>query len=204
MPVAMPALAATASASSTTSSRDSTRSPSASMPTLHLTGYSSSGSGPRPGSGMRLAQGRQQRRKFFQAIQVMAGEHQVDMRGRHHHSQGAGPEVLVVALVRVHPDHPVTKPGKPLHGLGQDAGITAVEAVGADHHDSAAAQAPPPPVPDESVQRVADPGAALPVEYRLRGTIKRVIRPAMLQGPGHPGQPGTEAEDLDPGRRALR
>src|SRR6202161_2882776 len=40
MPVAMPSLPATASASSTTSSRDSTRSPSASMPTLHLTGGS--------------------------------------------------------------------------------------------------------------------------------------------------------------------
>src|SRR6266496_6753164 len=133
MPVAMPALAATASASSTTSSRDSTRSPSASMPTLHLTGYSSSGVGVSAVDLARgLAQGRQQRRKYFQAIQVVAGEHQVDMRGRHHHSQGAGPEVLVVALVRVHPDHPVTKPGKPLHGLGQDAGITAVEAVGAD------------------------------------------------------------------------
>ena len=37
MPVATPLLAATASASSTTSSRVKTRSPSASMPTLHLT-----------------------------------------------------------------------------------------------------------------------------------------------------------------------
>src|SRR5215831_10319663 len=39
MPVAMPELAATASASSTTSSRVSTRSPSVSIPTLHFTLY---------------------------------------------------------------------------------------------------------------------------------------------------------------------
>ena len=38
IPVAMPPLAATASASSTTCSRVSTRSPSASIPTLHRTG----------------------------------------------------------------------------------------------------------------------------------------------------------------------
>ena len=40
IPVAMPPLAATASASSTTCSRVSTRSPSASIPTLHLTAHS--------------------------------------------------------------------------------------------------------------------------------------------------------------------
>src|SRR5213079_33869 len=42
MPVAMPELGATASASSTTSSRESTLSPSVSIPTLHLTGTSHS------------------------------------------------------------------------------------------------------------------------------------------------------------------
>ena len=48
--------------------------------------------------------------------------------------------VGVVALVRVHPHDAVTQPGQPLHGVGQQLGIAPVEAVGADHHDAAAAQ----------------------------------------------------------------
>ena len=49
----------------------------------------------------------------------------------------------------------------------------------------------------------ADPGAALPVEDRLGGPLHRLVGPPALELPGDPGQPGAEAEHLDPGRRAL-
>src|SRR6266516_2744726 len=107
MPVAMPELAATASASSTTSSRVSTRSPSVSIPTLHFTLYPLLSPSPVPLPGLvpllgrkctekaggtavsvhkrdpsqPLAQLRQQCREFFQAAEVMAGQDQVDVLG---------------------------------------------------------------------------------------------------------------------------
>src|SRR5215469_10490545 len=116
----MPSLAATASASSTTSSRDSTRSPSASIPTLHLTRCPfivppSRAVGPGGPPWLREAdrakrrrrcerfslQRRQERRELFEAAQVVAGQHQVHGRCHHHHPERAGPESGVVALVRV-------------------------------------------------------------------------------------------------------
>ena len=111
-----------------------------------------------------------------------------------------GPEVRVVALVRVHPHHPVAEPGQPLHGRGQDLRIAAVKAIGADDHDPAPAQPAAAPVPDERVQRGTDPGPALPVKHRPSGQLQRVVRAAVIEGPGDPGQPGAEAEHLDLGR----
>src|ERR1700722_14729433 len=119
IPVAMPWLAATASASSTTSSRDKIRSPSASTPTLHLTGRSCSGS----------VQRRQQVGELLQAGQVMTGEQQVDVRCCHHHAQCAGPEVRVVAFMRIEPEEPVTQPRQSFHRRGQHVRIAAVQPV---------------------------------------------------------------------------
>src|SRR5215475_16098669 len=137
----MPELAATASASSTTSSRVSTRSPCVSIPTLHLTGCS-----PRRLAGAAstfrftrlpllimtvaepLAQFRQQRRELFQAAQVVAGQHQVDVLGGDHHPESARPELRVVAPVRVHPYQAVAQPGKPFHCRGEDGRVAPVEA----------------------------------------------------------------------------
>src|SRR4249919_3687876 len=133
----MPELVATASASSTTSSRDSTRSPSVSTPTLHLTGtlplagtflpWPKRGNGgpgspqrTQTGCSRRLAQLRQQRRELFQAAQVVAGQHQVGVLGGNHHPERARPEVRVVALVRVHPYQAVAQPGKAFHRRRQD------------------------------------------------------------------------------------
>src|ERR1700748_1065557 len=108
MPVAMPPLVATASASSTTSARLSTRAPSASIPPLHLMLYSAR---PRPTvTGAVLTQGRQQPGEFFQAVQVVPGQQQVDVGRGDHHAQRAGPEARVVPLVRIHPDQPVAEP----------------------------------------------------------------------------------------------
>src|SRR5690242_13865552 len=107
MPVAMPELAATASASSTISSRESTRSPWVSIPTLHLTGTlptrrnlpplaatardtaAQRSSAHANGSLPRLAQLRQERRELLQAAQVVAGQHQVGVLGRDHHPERA-------------------------------------------------------------------------------------------------------------------
>src|SRR6478672_5135587 len=149
MPVAMPELAATASASSTISSRESTLSPCVSIPTLHFTSYAlgSSPSAWTAGEHMYrnaraalsarnrissrpLAQLGQQRRELFQAAQVVARQHQVGVLGRDHHPQRARPEVRVVALVRVHPYQAVAQPGKPFHRRGQDGRVAPVEAVG--------------------------------------------------------------------------
>ena len=49
----------------------------------------------------------------------------------------------------------------------------------------------------------ADPGAALPVDHGPRRLVERRVGRLVLQLPGDPGQPGAEAEHLDPrGRRA--
>src|SRR5580693_6032822 len=103
MPVAMPLLAATASASSTTSSRVVMRPSSASIPTLHRTGT------PNAPLILRLlrSQGWQQRSQFFQAAQIVAGQDQVDVRGGHHHAQRAAR----ATSMWVQPDDAVAEPG---------------------------------------------------------------------------------------------
>src|ERR1700753_1252083 len=103
MPLAMPKMGATASASSTISSWVSTRSPSASRPTLHFTVVSSPS-----------AQGGQQRGQLLQAVQVVSEQQQAHVRRTHNHAQRAGREVFVVAFVRVEPDQPVALAGQPL------------------------------------------------------------------------------------------
>src|SRR5262245_54664524 len=100
MPEAMPPEPATASASSTTPSRVTTRSPSASTATLHLTRSTLTVRGDAP----PLAELRQHRREVLEAVQVVSGVEQVDVRGGDHHADGARDEVGPIALVRVHPD----------------------------------------------------------------------------------------------------
>src|ERR1700709_2794428 len=102
MPEATPPCAATASASSTTSSRGISRSPSATTATLHFTW-----------SPAALAQSGQHRGEVFQTAQVMARENDVDVRRCDHHAERARPEVDVVSLVRVQPHDPVAQPGQP-------------------------------------------------------------------------------------------
>ena len=108
------------------------------------------------------------------------------------------------ALVRVQPDDAVAEPAEPFHRGGQHVRVAAVQPVRADDHDGAAAQPTAAPVPDERVQAGPDPGAALPVDHGLGGLLQRVVRPPPVQRPGDPGQPGAEAEHLDPGRPATR
>src|SRR5258706_10471947 len=169
MPEAMPPSAATASASSTTSSRLTSRSPSATTFTLHLTGAHSS------------HQYGQDRGQLFQTAQRMPGPEQIDVGCRDHHAERARLEVPAVAHVGIHPHHPVTQPGQPLHRGGQHLWIAPVQPVGADHHDAAPAHTAPSPVPDERVDTVADPGAALPVEDGPGGLLHRVVETAPLQ-----------------------
>src|SRR5262249_19322245 len=112
IPVAMPWLAAIASASSTTSSRLRIFSPSASMPTLHLT----TGSLCLLSASLQSVQRRQHLGQVLQTRQVVAGQQQVDVRRCHHHAQRVRPEVRVVALMRVEPHYAVAQPGKAFHG----------------------------------------------------------------------------------------
>ena len=76
-----------------------------------------------------------------------------------------------VALVRVQPDDPVTQPRQPLDRGGEHRRVAAVQAVGADHHDAAATQPAPAPVPDE----------------RRRATHRSGCRPPSRRPPPPPG-----------------
>src|SRR5947209_15553735 len=107
MPVAMPLIGATASASSTTSSIFMIRSPWASIPTLHLINIASTS----------LTELRQQRSEFFEAAQVMTRQQYVDVWLRCHHADGLRLVIGVVALVWVHPHDVVAQPGQPVHGI---------------------------------------------------------------------------------------
>ena len=126
------------------------------------------------------------------------------MRRGHHHPERARPEVRVVALVRVHPDDPMAQPRQPLHrapparlGSPRSSPSEQITTI------AAAAQAAPPPAAHERVERVADPGAALPVEDRLgRRACKASSGRRCSSVAGDPGQPGAEAEHLDPRGRA--
>jgi hypothetical protein len=65
-----------------------------------------------PGNaGRSLTKSWQQGSEFLQAAQIVAGQQQVDVRGRDHHPERAGPEAGVVALVGVQPHQPVAQPG---------------------------------------------------------------------------------------------
>src|SRR3954454_20312500 len=99
MPESIPPRPATASASSTTSSWLTSRSPSARTDTLHFTGLSLR---------LHLAEVRQKGGELFQAAQVVARQQHVDMGRRDHHAEGVGPEGLVVSPVGVEPHDPVT------------------------------------------------------------------------------------------------
>ena len=48
-----------------------------------------------------------------------------------------------------------------------------------------------------ALERVADAGAALPIEHRPRGMIEGVVGPAPLERLRDAGQAGAEAKDLD-------
>src|SRR2546421_5244526 len=193
MPVAMPLIGATASANSTTSSSFMMRSPSASMPTLHLINIASAS----------LIEFRQQRGEFFEAAQVVTGQQDVDVWFRRHHADGLRLVVGVVALVWVHPHDVVAQPGQSLHGIGKKLGISPVETIGADHDHATAAQPSAPPLAHEPVDRLADPSTAFPVDHKLRGALKRLIRLAGLERLRHMGEPSAEAEYLDFLRGAL-
>src|SRR5215467_9142904 len=65
-------------------------------------------------------------REFLEAVQVVSGQQQIDVRGRDHHAKCARPERYIVALVRVHPDNAVTEPGQPFHRGGEYCGVAPV------------------------------------------------------------------------------
>ena len=198
----MPSLAATASASSTTSSRVSTRSPSASIPTLHRTGRSfTTGRRHRPSR-----QPWQQRREFFQAGQVVPGQQQVDVRrGRPSCRACAGRKSRFSPLCGfIQTTRWLSRESRSI-AVASSGRITPVQAVGADHHDPAAGQAAPSPVPDEGVQAGRRSWCRPPSRTRpgRRAPARRPGR-RLVQRPGDPGQPGAEAEHLDPRRGPLR
>src|SRR6476661_2500105 len=105
----MPLIGATASANSTTSSSFMMRSPSATMPTLHLINMAP----------VSLTELRQQRGKFFKAAQVVTGQQDVDVWFCRHHADSLRLVVRVVALMGVHPHDAVAQPGQPLHRVGK-------------------------------------------------------------------------------------
>ena len=119
------------------------------------------------------------------------------MRRGHHHPERARAEVGVVALVRVHPHDAMAQPRQSFHRVREHRRIAAVEAVGADHDDRAAAQPAPSEALHERVERIADAGAALPVEDELGRGVERVVGSAAFEGAGDARQTGAEAEHLD-------
>src|SRR6185437_6103685 len=97
----------------------------------------------------------------------------------------------------------VAQPGQALHRVGKKLGISAVETVRADHDDATAAHASAAPFAHEPVDRLANPGAALPVDHKLRGALECLIRLACLKWFGYLGEASAEAEHLDFLRGAL-
>ena len=146
---------------------------------------------------------REAARRALPGSQVVAGQQEVDVRRGDHHSERARAEVGIVALVGVHPDDAMAQPRQSFHRVREHGRIATVEAVGADHDDRAAARPRRPQPLHERVERIADAGAALPVEDALGRGRRARRRVGGVRAPGDARQTGAEAEHLDPWRGAT-
>src|SRR5437868_5920133 len=75
--------------------------------------------------------------------------------------------------------------------------VAALKPVGEDEHDRTACDARKARLRQESLERGADPRAAVPVFDPCRRLAKRKLSVASLQRPGNAGQPGPEGESFD-------
>src|SRR6266540_4640366 len=103
--------------------------------------------------------------QFFQSAETVPGDEVVQVRQRRRHAAGQR-RVPGLALVRVHPDHPVRQPAEPAHLFGEYVGVAAFPAVAEHHDDRAPGHAALPPAVQERLDRLAQPGAAGPVRDR--------------------------------------
>ena len=123
------------------------------------------------------------------------------MRRGHHHAQRARPEAARRS--------PLCGFSHTMRWHSRDSRSIAVASTAGSPRSRPSEQIttiPPRPTPrrpqsrTKASQRVADPGPALPVEDGPGRPFQRLVGTAVLELAGDPGQPGAEAEDLDPGR----
>src|SRR5262245_801657 len=138
--------------------------------------------------------GAERLRERLEALEVVARQEDVDARERGRHPAR---ERLVAgrALQGVRPDHPVREAAEPRHLGPQHRRIPPLEAVGAQHDDGAAERGALAPPVEERLQRLTDPGAALPVLDERPDLAHRPVWVLRPERPRDPGEPCPEAED---------
>ena len=93
---------------------------------------------------------------------------------------------------------------RPRHLRLQQLGVAALQAVGAQHDDGAAERRSLAPPVQQRLQRLADPGAALPVGHLLADLVQRAIGVLRAERPRHAREPRPEHEHLHPPSRRHR
>jgi hypothetical protein len=78
--------------------------------------------------------------------------------------------------------------------LAEQRRVATLQPVGADQQDRLAHEATPPPGPGELARRLADAGAAVPVDHRRGRPLQGGVGIPAAERLCDPGQPGTEAD----------
>src|SRR5215204_4305642 len=124
--------------------------------------------------------------EFFEGLEVVAREEDINVRERRGHAPSQRP-VVGGGLEGVDPDYSVGEAAQALHLLGEYRNVAPVPAVGEDHDDGPARHAPLPPAVHELLDRIPQPRPTGDVLYRPGRLPERPVRVAGRELPGDPG-----------------
>src|SRR5262249_50937791 len=138
--------------------------------------------------------------QLLEGGEAVPGDKAVDVWERGDHAAGDR-LISELALMRVHPDHRVREPGETRYLRAEQCRVAALPAVRAEHDDRATCDTALPPLVQERLERVAEPGAAAPVGYGRGGAPQSDVRVASTQSPGYWVEPGAQRAYLGVQRR---